>query len=67
MEKNVVYICGLTGWENEAVKKHKGECRHCMHWDTIGSVDDFVNVCSKGHKIDEKLRTDCEDWFLDTR
>ena len=67
MEKDVLYVCGLTEWEKEEIKEHKGECRHCMHWDTLGSVNDFVNVCSKGHMIGEELRTDCKDWFLDTR
>ena len=60
-------VCGLTSWEKREVKEHKGECRHCMHWDTFGCGDELVNVCSKGHLIDGDLRTDCDDWFLDTR
>lgn len=69
METRVIYICGLTDYEKEEIRKHKGECRHCQHFDGFLDHDDIVDVCSKGgkRKILLEEKNDCKDWTLDMR
>lgn len=69
-----IIVCGLTEWEKKEIREHKGECKHCMHYES------FVQRGFNGEKIPVLLcikngerkrlkeeKTDCEDWFLDTR
>ena len=63
---NTIIVCGLTEWENEIVRKHKGECRHCMHNETWHDGKEVIKRCAKHGLLDE-FKTDCKDWLLDTR
>ena len=61
MEKNVLYVCGLLPIEREHLK-HKGECRHCMHFDCWKEKSGVFRLCAKtGERLDSE-RKDCKDW-----
>ena len=62
-----IIVCGLTDYENQIIKKHKGQCQFCMHNESFWTArDTFVRQCSKKGFLKE-FETDCEDWVLDTR
>lgn len=69
MMVNTIIVCGLTKEENETVRKHKGECRYCMHFDCFydGATGKHYRRCDKFKTRLEEPKTDCKDWFLDTR
>ena len=59
-------VCGLTQYENEIIRDHKGECKYCMHNESFVTRGTLVRECSKkGHLSD--FKNDCPDWFIDTR
>lgn len=69
MRNGELIICGLTEWEKQTIKEHKGECRYCEHFDGFMDHGDIVDICSKEGKrkilLDKK--NDCKDWKLDMR
>ena len=71
---STINICGLTDYENQIIKEHQGECRHCMFHEgfehTMFSGEKIpILLCTKngGTKRLKEEKTDCEDWFPDTR
>ncbi|WP_406533397.1 hypothetical protein [Methanobrevibacter sp.] len=71
---STINICGLTDYENQTIKEHKGECRYCMHYECFvqrGFNGEKIPVllCTKNgeRKRLKEEKTDCKDWFIDTR
>ena len=69
LEDNVIYVCGLTEYENQMIKEHKGECRYCGHFDCFydAATGKHNKRCLKLNMRLEEYKADCEDWTLDMR
>lgn len=68
MVKNTIIVCGLTEWEQETVRKHKGKCQWCIYYEGWTDNDGNHFYCEKdGKKKLNFLKIKCEDWVLDTR
>ena len=63
-----IVVCGLMDIEKEGLK-HKGECKYCMHYDWFydGATGEHFRRCDKFKTGLKEPKTDCKDWFLDTR
>lgn len=66
---NTLIVCGLTQYENQIIKDHKGECRYCMYYESFLEDDKLIKICEKDgkRKLLFEEKTDCPDWFIDTR
>ena len=49
MKNGEIIICGLTDWERQEIKEHKGECKHCMYYDWFydGATGEHYRRCDK--------------------
>lgn len=67
MRNGEIIICGLTEWEQQEIKEHKGECKHCGHYYDSLFYGGRIVPCSKEHIPENNTCNDCEDWILDMR
>ena len=66
MKNGEIIVCGLTDYENECIREHKGECSWCEYNDSSFVGKELIKFCSIHGRLKE-FRKDCKDWTLDMR